>query len=159
LLANGPPGLRIAAANSDDIAELLALYQNLNPDDPPLDAEFAQGVFRRLTATGCTKILGARLDEALVGTCAITIIANLTCGGRSYAPIENVVTHADYRRRGIGRALLEASLARARKENCYKVMLATGSRRPETLRFYESVGFAMGVKTYFEARPNASQPR
>jgi hypothetical protein len=39
------------------------------------------------------------------------------------------------------------------KAGCYKVMLATGSRREETLHFYEGAGFDRGGKTFFEAHP------
>ena len=34
----------------------------------------------------------------------------------------------------------------------FEVMLATGSSRPETLRFYEGAGFARGGKTFFQVR-------
>lgn len=66
--------------------------------------------------------------------------------------IENVVTDADHRRTGLGRAVLDAALDQAWKADCYKVLLATGSRRESTLRFYEGVGFQRDTKTYFEIR-------
>ena len=47
---------------------------------------------------------------------------------------------------------LSATLKAAWDANCYKVMLATGSPKPETLRFYESAGFERGGKTFFQAR-------
>jgi hypothetical protein len=47
--------------------------------------------------------------------------------------------------------VLRAALDNARQAGCYKVMLATGSRREETLRFYEQAGFERGVKTFFQA--------
>ena len=50
------------------------------------------------------------------------------------------------------RAVLHVALDIAWKANCYKVMLATGSKQEATLRFYESAGFMKGGKTYFEAR-------
>lgn len=37
-----------------------------------------------------------------------------------------------------------------------QVMLATGSRKEETLRFYEKAGFLRGVKTGFIAYPPES---
>ena len=35
------------------------------------------------------------------------------------------------------------------KENCYKMMLLTGSRKPETLQFYEECGYNSSDKTAF----------
>lgn len=99
-------------------------------------------------------MLVARLGRAVVGTCTLTIVPGLTRGGRSYAIIENVVTDATQRRRGVGRALLDAALGRAWEAGCYKATLATGSKREETLRFYESAGFVRGKKTHFETSPS-----
>jgi GNAT superfamily N-acetyltransferase len=73
-------------------------------------------------------------------------------GARSYGVIENVVTHPGHRRTGLGRSVLASALKAAWDANCYKVMLATGSPKPETLRFYESAGFERGGKTFFQAR-------
>ena len=77
---------------------------------------------------------------------------NLSRGARPYGVIENVVTDAGHRRSGLGRAVLEAALDQAWAADCYKVLLATGSRRESTLRFYEGVGFTRDAKTYFEIR-------
>ena len=90
--------------------------------------------------------------DRLVGTCTLTVIPNLTRNGRSYGIIENVVTDERHRRQGIGKALLQAALERAWTAGCYKVTLTTGSRRPETLAFYEGAGFRRDVKTAFEAK-------
>ncbi len=62
------------------------------------------------------------------------------------------MTHADHRRTGLGRAVLHAALDTAWSVNCYKVLLATGSQKEATLRFYEGAGFQRGGKTYFEVR-------
>ena len=63
------------------------------------------------------------------------------------------MTHADYRGRGWGRALLAHALAHAWSRGCYKVMLMTGRKDPDTLRFYENAGFDRHGKQAFVARP------
>ena len=88
-----------------------------------------------------------------MSTCTLILVPNLTRGGRPYGLIENVVTHPDYRRRGLGTSVLKRALQAAWERNCYKVMLLTGSKNEATLRFYEKAGFARGVKTGFVARP------
>jgi GNAT superfamily N-acetyltransferase len=95
----------------------------------------------------------ASIRGALVASCCLAVIPNLTRGGRSYALIENVVTDSNYRRRGIGRAVLNDALRRAWQAGCYKAMLLTGSKRPEVHRFYETNGFRSDDKTGFVARP------
>jgi GNAT superfamily N-acetyltransferase len=95
---------------------------------------------------------GADVDGRLVSTCTLAIIPNLTRSARPYGLIENVVTHPDFRRRGIGTALLRHALQLAWAQNCYKVMLLTGRNEPGTLRFYEQAGFTSGEKTGFVAK-------
>ena len=44
---------------------------------------------------------------------------------------------------------MQAAIEKAKEKNCYKVMLLTGSKKDETIRFYEKLGFAKGKKTGF----------
>ena len=81
------------------------------------------------------------------------IVPNLTRGGASYALIENVVTHAEHRRRGYAGALIGYAVNEAWKAGCYKVMLLTGSKNPATLRFYENCGFLQDKTGYQIRRP------
>ena len=48
--------------------------------------------------------------------------------------------------------VVEAALEAAWEENCYKVVLSTGSKRETTLRFYQNIGFERGVRTIFSMR-------
>lgn len=96
-------------------------------------------------------LVGAVPSGELVASCTLVVIPNLTRSGSPYALIENVVTHAGHRRRGHGRALLDAAVAAAWAAGCYKAMLMTGSKRPETLRFYADAGFEQS-KTGFQIR-------
>lgn len=84
---------------------------------------------------------GAKSEGALLASCALTIIPNLTRGGRPYGIIENVVTHTDFRRRGLGKSVIAAALNRCWHRDCYKVMLMAGINSYEVHAFYEALGF------------------
>lgn len=142
----------IRSAARDDLAGLLALYRHLHPDDPAVDTEMARRVWETLIDSALTTVVVAELAGRIVASCMLAIIPNLTRGGRSYGVIENVVTHREHRRMGLGRQVLAYALDVARKDCCYKLCLATGSKREATLRFYEGAGFERGGKTYFEMR-------
>ena len=94
-------------------------------------------------------IIVNEVDGKIVSSCVCVIIPNLTRNVRPYAFIENVVTHKDYRRRGLAQECLNFARDIALKENCYKMMLLTGSKDPNTLRFYEKAGYNSTEKTAF----------
>ena len=142
----------IRSATEHDLSEVLKLYRHLHPLDPQLEAAAAERVWSKLLASGFMTVIVAQAAELLVSSCTLAIVPNLSRGGRSYGVIENVVTHAAYRELGIGRRVLAHALDVAWQADCYKVLLATGSKQEATLRFYEGAGFARGGKTYFEIR-------
>lgn len=149
--------LVVRPAGPADLPHLLDLYRHLNPDDarcPPEDAVAA--LDHLLGYEGSAVLLGFR-DNALVTTCTLVVIPNLTRGGRPYALIENVVTHADHRGMGFGRRVLDVAVGRAWAAGCYKVMLMTGSKEPSTLAFYAAAGFEQS-KTGFQMRRAAVRP-
>jgi GNAT superfamily N-acetyltransferase len=139
------------AANAD-LPAMLALYAHLNPDDPPADEAKAKTGWATLLASPLVNVFVAESEGVIVSSAPITIVPNVTRGVRPYALIDNVVTHAAHRRRGLGQAALAAALAAAWDAGSYKVMPATGYQEPETLLFYERAGFRRGGKTLFEAR-------
>ncbi|MCC8981025.1 GNAT family N-acetyltransferase [Bradyrhizobium acaciae] len=145
-------GITVRSAAERELPEVLKLYRHLHPHDPQLDTATAERVWSELLASSFMTVVVAQAAELLVSSCTLAIVPNLSRGGRSYGVIENVVTHADYRRQGLGRRVLSHALDIAWQAYCYKVLLATGSKRETTLRFYEEAGFQRGGKTYFEIR-------
>lgn len=143
--------MKIKAAHDDDIANLLMLYRDLNPDDKETKLEDALGNFHVLKRYPGSEIFVGCIDEKIISSCTLIIVPNLTRGGLPYALIENVVTHRVYRNRGYGKAILKHASESAWSLGCYKVMLLTGSKRPEVLKFYERAGFEQS-KTGFQMR-------
>ena len=142
----------IRTAAEPDLPEMLVLYRHLHPQEPPPETEVAARVWSALLSSDSMTVVVAQEAERLLSSCTLAIVPNLSRGGRSYGVIENVVTHVEHRRQGLGRRVLEHALELAWQADCYKVHLATGSTRESTLRFYESAGFRRGGKTYFEVR-------
>lgn len=152
------PDVVVRNAGETDLAAILGLYRQLSPHHPVADAAHAPTIWRELLARPGVTVFVADYDGCPAATCTLVIVPNLTQGGRSYALVENVVTRSDFRRRGFGRAVLDAALAAAWAAGCYKAMLLSG-RKEETgaPAFYESAGFRRGIKAGFEARPPAQR--
>lgn len=137
-----------------DLPALLLLYRFLHDQDDPLPAEpIVQSVWSEALTNPRCRYFGGFDSDVLVASCTIMLIPNLTRACRPYGVIENVVTHAAYRQQGWGGAMLAQALEFAWGQNCYKVMLMTGRKDAETLRFYTAAGFDMHGKQAFIARP------
>lgn len=141
----------IRRARREDLPELVQLYRHLVPDDVPVSTGHAEDIWERFSHYGDSAIFLGLIDGVQVATCTLVVIPNFVRGGASYALIENVVTHADFRGQGHGKAVLLSAVEAAWELGCYKVMLLTGSKDPATLGFYENAGFARS-KTGFEIR-------
>lgn len=146
--------LTVRAAAFADLEAMLALYDHLHPPNPrPADPE---AIWRATLAhPGLTVFVGVVPSGSLVASCTLVVIPHLMRSGVPYALIEDVVTHADHRRRGYGRAVLHAALDAAWAAGCYKIMLMTGSKDPAVHRFYAGKGFQQN-KTGYQIRRSLS---
>ena len=118
-----------------------------NYEPRPMQLEMAQAVYDAMDKNH--HLIVNEVDGKIVSSCVCVIIPNLTRNVRPYAFVENVVTHADYRKKGYAGECLEYAKSIAEQENCYKMMLLTGSKKPETLNFYEKAGYNSSDKTAF----------
>ena len=147
-------------AEYGDLAELLRLYRQLETGGISSDAGDEDADLSKAIAQVWEHVQGKKeyayfvAEEAgtLAGSCNITIVPNLTRGGRPFGVIENVITDASFRRRGVGRTLIEMAVEYAKDSNCYKVQLLSGSARTDAHRFYESLGFSGSSKKGFDMR-------
>ncbi|MCQ2457350.1 MAG: GNAT family N-acetyltransferase [Clostridia bacterium] len=133
----------------DELNDLLELYLDLHEDNVPEMTEHLRGVWETILNDTNHHIIVAEEDGRLVSSCVCVIIPNLTRGIRPYAFIENVVTATAYRGRGLAGACLAYAKEIAVRENCYKMMLLTGSRQESTHRFYQRAGYNGTDKTAY----------
>ncbi len=146
--------ISIRSVKQDELSALLDLYKHLNSTDAPLpDASTLEKIWNEILSDRKINCFVADWEGNLIASCILAIIPNLTRGARPYGLIENVITHPDYRRQGVGKRLIHHALQSAWSHNCYKVMLLSGSQTKEVLQFYEKIGFKKGIKTGFVATP------
>ena len=139
----------IREAQPGDLDALLSLYLFLHEEDIPEDNEHLRNTWKQIMDDPNHHIIVCEIDGKIVSSCVCVIIPNLTRNVRPYAFIENVVTHEDYRCNGYAGMCLDHAKQIAISENCYKMMLLTGSKRPSTLHFYEKAGYNSTDKTAF----------
>ncbi|MGN1422550.1 MAG: GNAT family N-acetyltransferase [Oscillospiraceae bacterium] len=130
----------------EDYEGLMSLYLHLHETEVP-PFERAKEVWEHILSDSSYHIIVAEEDGMIVSSCTCIIIPNLTHGPRPYAWVENVVTHADYRGKGLATKCLDRAKEIAQSENCYRLVLMTGSKLESTLKFYENAGYDRTEKT------------
>ena len=136
----------------NDLDGLLQLYTHLHDNPLPAPSPGLSTLWNEILEDENHHIIVATVDGKIVSSCVCVIIPNLTNNQRSYALIENVITHPDYRKRGFAGRCLDYARDIALGKNCYKIMLLTGSKLESTLQFYEQAGYNRKEKTAFIQR-------
>jgi len=138
---------------SGDLDALLEAYRDLHPGDDPLpERSELLRAWDAICADPRLLYVGAFAGPRLLSTCTAAIVPNLTRGARPYAVVENVWTDSEFRRQGLGSAVLQELLSRCWAANCYKVMLLSASSRDAAHEFYERNGFDKQAKQGFVIR-------
>ncbi len=139
----------IREITTNDYEGLMRLYTQLhNNPFPEKDAAMTQ-LWNRILEDKDHHIVVAEEDGKIVASCVCVIIPNLTHNQQPYALIENVITDEAYRKQGLATACLDYAKEIAVRENCYKMMLLTGSKEESTLNFYLQAGYNKNDKTGF----------
>ncbi len=144
--------IKIREIIQDDLEDLLKLYEQLGPNPFVQVDEHILDVWNKILQNKDYHIIVADVDGAVVSTCTCVIIPNLTHAQRPYAVVENVVTDQNFRGKGYATSCLDFAKQIAIKNNCYKLMLMTGSKKETTLNFYRNAGYTDKTKTAFDQR-------
>lgn len=139
--------LEIRAATAGDVPVIVALLA----DDPlgatreqatdPLPTSYFDA-FDAIERDPNNELIVAELPgHGVIAVLQLTFIPYLTRRGGWRALIEGVRVGRRVRSLGIGERLFQWAIERARQRGCHLLQLTTDKRRPEALRFYESLGF------------------
>lgn len=133
----------------DEYEQMMSLYCQLHETSVPEYSGKTKELWLSLVNDPDYHFIVAVEDGKIVSTCTCIIVPNMTHGPRSYAFVENVVTDSEYRGRGLATACLDKAKEIAQAENCYRLILMTGSKLESTLNFYRRAGYDDKEKTGF----------
>lgn len=139
----------IREITQNDFNGLLTLYMQLHDNSMPDQTDEIMNLWNRIVNDKDHHIIVAEENGQIVSSCVCVIIPNLTHNQQPYAFIENVITDVNYRNKGLATQCLDFAKEIAVKENCYKLMLLTGSKKESTLNFYRKAGYNSEDKTAF----------
>lgn len=140
----------IREATEKDLQGLMELYTHLhNNPVPDMQDKILLKTWQEIMTDKNHHVIAAFEDGKPVSSCVCVIVPNLTHNRQPYALIENVVTDPAYRGRGYATGCLDYAKQLSIKENCYKMMLLTGSKEESTHRFYRNAGYNSTDKTAY----------
>jgi len=141
---NDTSAVVIRRAQEPDIERLVELLRlgTLRPEqeDPADHASYARAL-AEISGAPHNELLVAEHEGQVVGTCQIFGVRQFHHRGGLCAEIEGVHVHPDFRRGGIGSALIGHAVDLARAWGCYRVQLTSNKVRTDAHRFYERLGF------------------
>ena len=139
----------VREAVKEDLDELLNLYLFLHEKNIPENSEHLENTWKTIIEDINHHIVVKEINGKIVSSCVCVIVPNLTRNIRPYALIENVVTNEGYCGKGYATECLNYAKEIAIKNNCYKMMLLTGTKNENTLAFYKSAGYNSDDKIAF----------
>lgn len=131
-------GLRVEvlAAASDELSEPLSLLEEVLRNGETLPLPFVEQIAQAIER-GDLELLAAWADGVPVGVTVLAFRPSFSLGAL-FASIEDLYVSTDARRRGAGRALLEAVAERCKERGVSYVEVQTDN---EAAPFYEALGY------------------
>ena len=136
-------GLKFETANSADLPRLVELLGILFESEAEFapDPEKQRAALQAILADPAKgKVFVARAGREVVAMASLLYTISTAEGGKA-AIFEDLVTAPEYRKRGIGEALLKHVVAEARKEGVLRITLLTDMQNERAQAMYRRVGF------------------
>jgi GNAT superfamily N-acetyltransferase len=119
------------------LAEPLALLEEALRDGDPVPEDFADRL-RKAVEAGDAEVLAARAEDQILGVALLAYRLSVSAGGL-FASVEDLYVRPEARRRGVGRALLQAADERCEDHGISYVEAQVEEREAE--QFYAALGY------------------
>lgn len=123
------------------VARLLIAFRNDMGRDWPSDNAFLAAVEKLIESLDCEFLLGSSHDDAPPEGIAQIRFRQGVWMAAPDCWLEDLFVEPSARRSGLGRALVEASIDRARSRGCRRIELDVSEANAQALSLYEGLGF------------------
>jgi ribosomal protein S18 acetylase RimI-like enzyme len=127
-------------ATLDDAQALAELITAFNSPYPGLPVTPEQTAARLAACRGVETTVLAELDEQIAGFACLRLVPFMS-GDGPYAELTDLFVAADFRRRGVARALMAHVERLAREGGADELILMTGFDNPAAQAFYRTLGY------------------
>jgi ribosomal protein S18 acetylase RimI-like enzyme len=136
--------MRVWVAELDEaevVAQLLVEFRNHMGLEWPSDNAFYAGVERLLEDPDTEYLLGSPDDDSPPAGVVQLRYRHALWWAAEDCTLEDLFIRAEARGSGLGRTLVEATIARARERGCRRIELDVWERNEAALALYRSLGF------------------
>ncbi len=133
-----------------DVESLSLLYKEFWGEDS--DPYRMTGKFISLKENPAYILLSAVEGKRIVGSIMGIVCEELYGECEPFLVMEDFVVSADYRRRGVGKRLLESMEEAARSRGCRQIQFITETGRDGSVAFYASQGYDPNKQTGFKKK-------
>jgi GNAT superfamily N-acetyltransferase len=137
----------VRRAETRDADAVLALLEGLGRPEVAEDASGQRAVFVDHLGYDDATVFVAEQDGVVAGVASLWLRPRLNWVTLE-AWVPDLFVDPAYRRLGLGRALLEACAAEARRKGCHRLSLDSGHQRTEAHLLYEDLGFVHAGRHY-----------
>lgn len=138
------PDIRLATrADVPSIVRLLAAddlgSQREKYEDPLPEAYYS--AFEQIDRDPNHELIVAERNGEVIGTLHLMFLPSISYQGGLRAQIESVRVDKQFQSQGVGGAMMQWSMQRAKQRGAHLVQLTTHQTRGDAHRFYERLGF------------------
>ena len=140
------PNIRFRLARRADVPSIVRLLadddlgsQRERYEDPLHEAYYS--AFEQIEQDPNHELIVADGDGEVIGALHLMFLPSISFQGRLRAQIESVRVDKPFQSQGIGSAMMQWSMQRAKERGAHLVQLTTHKTREDAHRFYERLGF------------------
>jgi len=133
---------------AETVAALLIAFRDSLGYDWPSENSFLAGVEKLLDDPQTEYLLGAPHDDAPPAAVAQLRFRHGIWRAGGDCLVEDLYVEPHARRGGLGRAIVQAALERARERGCRRAELDVNERNEGALALYEALGFSSADNAY-----------
>ena len=140
------PNIRFRLAKRSDLPSIVRMLadddlgsRRERYEDPLPEAYYA--AFEQIEHDPNHELIVAERNGEVIGTLQLMFLPSISYQGGLRAQIESVRVDRQFQSQGIGSAMMQWSIQRAKQRGAHLVQLTTHKTREEAHRFYERLGF------------------